>query len=193
MYYSTVFMKLIGMALGTPAHAIFNDVVQIAINSLIYGLLAVSIYGMYWDEEREVVLINYVPGWAYMWFLVVDALVILLALTSGCALFLRFKCCEAISKVLLTAVVLVSFYVVFTCLIPMIMYQWSFCWIFVDRVAAATPSASTPFDVGAMQSLASAFDDLVYTCVPCFFVAFLGGMIARVNAPPVQVDALDMI
>ena len=76
---------------------------------------------------------------------------------------------------------MLAFYIGVTVAFPLVMYEWSFCWIFIDRVAAATPSPSTPFALGVNQELASAFDDLVYTCVPCFGLAFVFYIIARVK------------
>lgn len=63
-------------ALAELSHAGFNSMINMA--------LLMSLFATYWDDSRQIVAINYFPGYAYVWLLVwVPLWILLLGLTQA--------------------------------------------------------------------------------------------------------------
>lgn len=129
-------------------------------------------------DAPQVVIINYVPGWAFFWM---SAFVLM---ATGFALVGLLSVLGHIRNVdpsallkLMVPLNLLGIYILFTIALPMIGYTWSFCWVYMDRVAQAKPSNTAPFDQHVSQALGSAFSDLVYTCIPCIFSTLIGWIV----------------
>ena len=63
-------------ALAELSHAGFNSMINMA--------LLMSLFATYWDDSRQILAINYFPGYAYVWLLVwVPLWLLLLGLTQA--------------------------------------------------------------------------------------------------------------
>eukprot|EP00966_Prymnesium_polylepis_P334500 7389879-Prymnesium_polylepis.2 len=112
------------------------------INAMIGSAMICGLYSLYWDASLGLVLVNYVPGWAYFWFGLWLIIVVLLV---------SFGFLHRNLPVILLAVISTAYWL-FWLNIPLIGYSWFFVWHFVDQVRtvcracarAARPSCLRP-------------------------------------------------
>ena len=128
---------------------------------MVGAAVLISLYGMYWDEQQQVVYVNYVPGEGYAWMVAWMGIMLMLLL-----LFLTRQRIQHLALLLLAAI-----YWLFWLSIPLLGFSWFFAWRFVDAIAAQGAETSThplPFAESAAQGLGVPFALCVYMgCMAC--------------------------
>mmetsp|Transcript_39751 Transcript_39751/g.105011 ORF Transcript_39751/g.105011 Transcript_39751/m.105011 type:complete len:363 (+) Transcript_39751:546-1634(+) len=131
--------------------------------------LMASLFGMFWDSEHSVVIINYVPGYGYFWFVVWMCAVMLLMLLA------------VVRRYWIYFILFLStcVYWVVWLMLPLVGYMWFFSWKFVDVVAEQQQAVengahrSVPFSGKAASSLGPPFAVCAYLGFVCWVGAFL--------------------
>ncbi|KOO22338.1 hypothetical protein Ctob_000733 [Chrysochromulina tobinii] len=120
MGLSAVAQPLISACRNKPQ--MVGELSNAGIHAMAGMALMASLYGMFWDREHNLVIINYVPGAGYAWFIIWMLIVCLLLVTA----FLKR------SWTALLGFVTATLYWLFWLMIPLLGYTWFFAWKFVD-------------------------------------------------------------
>lgn len=125
-----------------------------------------SLYGLYWDGDKNMVFANYVPGEAYAWMVGWMGMMLVLLIVFLARQQIRY----------LLLLLLAAIYWVFWLSIPLIGYSWFYAWRFVDVTAAQaaeTEAHPVPFSRQTAQSLGAPFALCVYFGALCAVGGFM--------------------
>jgi len=135
--------------------------------------LMASLYGMFWDREHNLVIVNYVPAAGYIWFIVWMLLVCVFLVAA----VVKKTAAMAIAFALSAA------YWVIWLMVPLVGYTWFFAWKYVDTIAQQQDAIDhgdlrhMPFSNDTAARLGPPFAVCAYlgfTCwVGAFFVSLL--------------------
>ena len=80
-----------------PRAQMVGELSNAGIHAMAGMALMASLYGMFWDHEHNLVIINYVPGagyaWCILWMLVVCLLLVTVVLKRNWTALLGFVTC----------------------------------------------------------------------------------------------------
>jgi len=110
---------------SSPGMPYISELSNAGIHAMAGMALLSSLYGMFWDGDAQLVIINYVPGWGYVWLLFWSFASLTLVTISVIKQHLGLLVL-ALSSLLYWLVWLV---------IPYVGYCWFFAWRYVDAVA----------------------------------------------------------
>jgi len=144
------------------------------VHSMAGMALMASLYGMFWDSEHNLVIINYVPGAGYVWFILWMLLVCLLFMGAVVKKNFATWACFLVSAA----------YCLFWLMIPIIGYTWFFAWKYVDTIARQQEDIEhgelrhMPFSGKAAANLGPPFSVCAYLGFSCWVGAFLVSLLA---------------
>lgn len=122
----TVAQPLLTVIFDPPGNLYIGHLAGAGVQAMTGMGLMASLYGMYWDEALHLTVINYVPGWAFLWQAVWT---FLLAVLTGLMVVRGGRMYTLLFLAGLT-------YATFWLFIPLVGYTWWFAWEYVDTVAA---------------------------------------------------------
>ena len=118
-------------------------------NTIVMGSNFCSMFGVYMDPSLALPVVNYVPGWAYVWFCVLLLVLVLLPALAPLLAILISPHLVLVAAALTTAAFV---YWLFWLAIPLVGYAWIFSWRFVDDVVQQELSSHGAVDLALSEA-----------------------------------------